>query len=128
MVGSSISSQCVPGEYSLRFHRATTLTKLNPETGSRDKRTYGPWIFGAMRLLALKRLRGTPFDFCGWSGERRMERKLAADYIDQMTEVAQGLTHDSRPRDSPQVCRNASKHGHVGNGICSKRKPSATPF
>ena len=24
-----------------------------------------------------------------------MERKLAADYIDQMTEVAQGLTHDN---------------------------------
>ena len=85
------------GEYSLRFHLAPPiLTKLNPETGLRDKRTYGSWIFGAMRLLArLKRLRGTPFDFCGWSGERRIERKLAADYIDQMTEVAQGLTHDN---------------------------------
>ncbi len=72
------------------------LTKLNPETGLRDKRTYGPWIFGAMRLLArLKWLRGTPFDFCRWSGERRMERKLAADYIKHMTEVAQGLSHDT---------------------------------
>ena len=35
------------------------------------------------------------FALCGWSGERRMERKLAADYIKHMTEVAKGLSHDN---------------------------------
>ena len=85
------------GEYFLRFHLAPPiLTNLNPEIGLRDKQTCGPWIFGEMRLLArLKWLRGTPFNFCGWSGERRMQRKLAADYIKHMTEVAQGLSHDN---------------------------------
>jgi len=85
------------GDYKLMFHLAPPiLTKLNPETGLRDKRTYGQWILSAMRLLAkLKRLRGTPLDFCGWSAERRMERKLAADYIDHMTEISDGLTHDN---------------------------------
>lgn len=85
------------GDYKLMFHLAPPiLTKINPETGLRDKRTYGQWILGAMRVLAkLKRLRGTPFDFCGWSTERRIERKLAADYINHMTEIAGGLHYDN---------------------------------
>ncbi|MEL0020982.1 MAG: DUF6537 domain-containing protein, partial [Rickettsiales bacterium] len=85
------------GDFELKFHLAPPiLTKLNPETGLRDKRTYGAWIFSAMRVLAkLKGLRGTPFDFCGWSGERRMERKLASDYETTMKEIAEGLTHDN---------------------------------
>jgi len=85
------------GDFELKFHLAPPiLTKLNPETGLRDKRTYGAWIFSAMRVLAkLKGLRGTPFDFCGWSGERRMEQKLASDYETTMKEIAEGLTHDN---------------------------------
>ena len=85
------------GDYKLMFHLAPPiLTKINPETGLRDKRTYGQWILGAMRVLAkLKRLRGTPFDFCGWSTERRMERALAADYFDHMTEIVGNLNYDN---------------------------------
>ncbi|MEC8775946.1 MAG: DUF6537 domain-containing protein, partial [Pseudomonadota bacterium] len=85
------------GDFELKFHLAPPiLTKLNPETGFRDKRTYGAWIFGAMRVLAkLKGLRGTAFDFCGWSGERRMERRLAAEYETSMREIAEGLNHDN---------------------------------
>ena len=85
------------GDFELKFHLAPPiLTKLNPETGLRDKRTYGSWVFSAMRILAkLKTLRGTPFDFCGWSGERRMERQLATDYGTTMVEIAMGLNHDN---------------------------------
>ncbi len=85
------------GDFELKFHLAPPiLTKLNQETGLRDKRTYGGWIFSAMRVLAkLKFLRGTSFDFCGWSGERRMERQLAAKYETTMLEVANGLNHDN---------------------------------
>ena len=85
------------GDFELKFHLAPPiLTKLNRETGLRDKRTYGGWIFSAMRVLAkLKFLRGTSFDFCGWSGERRMERQLAAEYETTMLEVANGLNHDN---------------------------------
>ena len=85
------------GDFELKFHLAPPiLTKLNQETGLRDKRTYGGWIFSAMRVLAkLKFLRGTSFDFCGWSGERRMEHQLAAKYETTMLEVANGLNHDN---------------------------------
>lgn len=85
------------GDFALRFHLAPPiLTKLNPETGLRDKRTYGNWIFKAMRVLAgLKGLRGSPFDFCGWSSERRTERRLIADYEKAIHEITDGLTHDN---------------------------------
>jgi indolepyruvate ferredoxin oxidoreductase len=49
--------------------------------GQPRKQRYGPWMRGALRLLARARgLRGTPFDPFGWSSERRLERSLAAQY------------------------------------------------
>ncbi len=87
------------GDFKLRFHLAPPLlTKLNPETGLRDKRTYGAWILGAMRVIAgFKFLRGTPFDICGYSGERRTERGLIAEYEATVAELAADLSHDSHP-------------------------------
>ena len=49
--------------------------------GKPRKSSFGPWMMKGFRLLAaLKGLRGTPFDLFGYSAERRMERRLLAEY------------------------------------------------
>ncbi|HLG48675.1 MAG TPA: indolepyruvate ferredoxin oxidoreductase family protein [Reyranella sp.] len=70
------------GDYRLSFHLAPPLfADRDPDTGQLKKREYGPWILGAFRVLAsLKRLRGTMFDVFGHTEERKMERRLIAEY------------------------------------------------
>jgi indolepyruvate ferredoxin oxidoreductase len=77
------------GDYKLVYHLAPPLTnKPDPHTGRVKKSTYGPWMMNAFRVLArFKGLRGTAFDIFGRTAERRMERKLLADYealVDEM--------------------------------------------
>jgi indolepyruvate ferredoxin oxidoreductase len=56
------------------------------------KRTYGPWMLTAMRLLApLRFLRGTALDPFGYGAERRMERRLVEEYRDVVTELVRKL-------------------------------------
>ena len=69
-------------------HRETTvgvvgggIAERDLQTGHPKKRAYGPWVLSAMKHLArLRRLRGTPFDPFGYSAERRLERRLIAEY------------------------------------------------
>jgi len=70
------------GDYRLNLHLAPPLwAKPDPATGEPRKRAFGPWMLGAMRVLArLKGLRGTALDVFGYSKERRTERKLVEDY------------------------------------------------
>lgn len=47
----------------------------------------------AFRLLArLKGLRGTPFDLFGYAKERRMERRLIADYEQMLAQLLPALS------------------------------------
>jgi indolepyruvate ferredoxin oxidoreductase len=82
------------GDYRLRFHLAPPLTaERDPATGHLQKRAYGPWMLGAFRVLAkLRRLRGTPFDIFGRTAERRMERRLIAEYEAVLDEIAAALS------------------------------------
>jgi indolepyruvate ferredoxin oxidoreductase len=82
------------GDFKLRFHLAPPLlAPRDPATRRLEKRRYGPWVFHAFRLLAkLRFLRGTAFDIFGYTGERRAERRLVADYERLMTEIARTLT------------------------------------
>jgi indolepyruvate ferredoxin oxidoreductase len=69
-------------------------------SGSRSveprKRAFGPWIFVVFRLLRrLKGLRGTRFDPFGRTAERRMERKVLADYEVLLEEIAATLTPEN---------------------------------
>jgi indolepyruvate ferredoxin oxidoreductase len=70
------------GRPKLKIHLAPPLlAPRDPRTGHLKKRAYGPWVLRAMRHLARgKRLRGTPLDPFGYSAERRLERRLIADY------------------------------------------------
>ena len=78
----------------LRIHLAPPLVaQRDPVTGRPRKRAYGPWMLTAMRHLArCKRLRGTPFDPFGYSAERRLERRLIAEYEAVLDEVLQQLS------------------------------------
>jgi indolepyruvate ferredoxin oxidoreductase len=65
----------------LEFHLAPPILGRKGADGRPRKSSFGPWMMSAFRLLArLKALRGTSFDIFGYSSERRMERRLLAEY------------------------------------------------
>jgi indolepyruvate ferredoxin oxidoreductase len=82
------------GPYKLHFHLAPPLLgDRDPETGHLRKRSFGPWMFSVFRLLAtLRGLRGTPFDIFGRSEERRLERRLIAEYNESVDEILDRLS------------------------------------
>jgi len=77
------------GKLSFEFHLAPPLlARRDPVTGLPRKMTFGPWMMTAFGWLAkFKGLRGTRFDPFGYSEERRVERKLIADYEAMLDEV-----------------------------------------
>ena len=81
------------GEYTLRYHLAPPIfQRRDPDTGLPRKRTFGPWMLSAYRVLArLRSLRGTPFDIFGMSAERKLERQLIRDYEATLAEIADRL-------------------------------------
>ena len=60
------------------------------------KRSYGPWLIFALQLLApLKFLRGTPLDVFGYGTERRLERRLIAEYEATLDSLLATLNRDT---------------------------------
>ncbi len=83
------------GDIRLSFHLAPPLLSKTGPDGRPKKREFGPWILPVFRVLArLKGLRGTPLDIFGLSAERREERRLIAQYEQDMQEILAGLTPD----------------------------------
>ena len=70
------------GDFDVRFHLAPPLLPAKPDARGRPrKRSFGPWMQSAFRVLAAcKGLRGTPLDPFGYTAERRMERGLIGWY------------------------------------------------
>ncbi len=79
------------------FHLAPPLlARRDPRTGMPRKITFGPWMLAGFRMLMrLKFLRGTALDPFGYSAERRLERKLIADYEATLDEVIARLDGDN---------------------------------
>jgi indolepyruvate ferredoxin oxidoreductase len=79
------------------FHLAPPLlARRDPATGAPRKISFGPWMLPVFKLLArLKFLRGTAFDIFGYAAERRMERKLLADYEATLAELLTALTPEN---------------------------------
>ncbi|WP_461535528.1 indolepyruvate ferredoxin oxidoreductase family protein [Spongorhabdus nitratireducens] len=77
----SLDKQFEPG-FRLYFHLAPPLiSRTDPATGRPRKMTFGHWLLPVMKLLAQgKVLRGTIMDPFGYTRDRRLERKLLADY------------------------------------------------
>ena len=82
------------GDFKLSFHLAPPLlSRPDPITGEPAKRAFGPWMMVAYRLLArMKGLRGGPLDVFGRSAERRLERKLIADYFALIEDILARLS------------------------------------
>ena len=87
------------GDLKLEFHLAPPLLgHRDPQTGLPTKTTFGPWVMHAFRALAaLRGLRGTVFDIFGRTDERKMERKLLADYEGLLVELCSALTPANKP-------------------------------
>jgi indolepyruvate ferredoxin oxidoreductase len=86
------------GKLRYEFHLAPPLlARMDPATGRPKKMSFGPWIKPAFGLLAkLRFLRGTPLDPFGYSEERKLERKLIADYMANLEELIATLTPQNR--------------------------------
>src|SRR5262249_18257072 len=86
------------GNLRYEFHLAPPLlAKKDPHSGRPAKMSFGPWIKPAFGVLAkFKFVRGTPFDPFGYSEERKLERKLIADYVSGLDELLANLSPQSR--------------------------------
>jgi len=111
-------------------------------TGAPVKRAYGAWMRPALALLArLRGLRGTWLDPFGHTEERRLERRLIADYERTVAELERGLTADNLDlaADVAALPATIRGYGHVKRGnidaakareaalLAQFRKPSAAP-
>ncbi len=85
------------GDYTVRFHLAPPLlSRPDPLTGRARKREFGPWMLQVFeRLASLRRLRGTPLDVFGYSAERRLDRRLIADYEAMIRRLLEEINVDN---------------------------------
>ena len=81
------------GDLRLTFHLAPPLlARRDPVTGEPRKRTFGPWMWRVLGLVAKMRfLRGTVFDPFGHTAERHRERRLIEEYFATVDELLAGL-------------------------------------
>ena len=81
------------GDFTLNYHLAPPLLAKKNDKGELQKRPFGPWMLTAFKGLArLKGLRGTALDVFGYTGERREERALIAEYRDSIAALLPRLT------------------------------------
>lgn len=77
------------GDYKVKYHLSPPLLAQKDKiTGRPRKYEFGGWVRPIFVMLAkAKGLRGTRLDLFGWTAERKMERRLIADY-EAMLETA----------------------------------------
>ncbi len=85
------------GEFTLEFNLAPPLLSRKDKHGGRPrKRTYSEKILPLFRMLSrMKGLRGTPLDIFGWSADRRLERRIIAEYEDDLNLIERTLSNDN---------------------------------
>lgn len=76
----------------LEFHLAPPILGRRDKNGRAKKSRFGPWMMKAFAVLAaLKGLRGSAFDIFGYTAERRLERRLLAEYESDLDTIAAAL-------------------------------------
>ena len=81
------------GPFKVAYHLAPPLLAGTRADGRPRKRRFGPWLRPLLAVLSrLAFLRGTPLDPFGHTAERRLERRLAAEYHARIEEMLAGLT------------------------------------
>ena len=105
------------GGVRLEFHMAPPIfAARDPDTGLPRKRSFGPWMMRALRVLVkLKGLRGTRFDPFGRSEERRTERRLVKEYEAVVRELSHGLDYENHGLavDIASLPEGIRGYGHV---------------
>jgi len=102
---------------SVELHLAPPLfAARDPATGHPHKKTYGRWIWPVLRTLArLRGIRGWFFDPFSWSADRRLDRRLLADYQAMVATIVARLTPASYSLAIPlmQYPERIRGYGHV---------------
>ena len=82
------------GPWRMHYHLSPPLfARTDSNTGRPRKYRFGPWLGPVLSVLArLRGLRGSWLDPFGYTAERRLERKLLADYERELGEALAGLT------------------------------------
>tara|TARA_Y100000739_G_C20572862_1_gene448658 strand:+ start:1 stop:1197 length:1197 start_codon:yes stop_codon:yes gene_type:complete len=89
-------SENFDGVTGIKFHLAPPLLSKKGADGKLKKLTLGSWILLTFRfLMLLKVLRGTVFDFFGYSLERKSERDLIKKYEGDIEEMKRNLSDDN---------------------------------
>lgn len=84
------------GNVSLRFNFAPPLFAKKDASGHLVKREFGPWVWYGLHVLArLKFLRGTAFDVFGYTEERKMERRMIAEYRESIDALLSSLNESN---------------------------------
>ncbi|WP_043613523.1 indolepyruvate ferredoxin oxidoreductase family protein [Chromobacterium violaceum] len=83
------------GDYKLRFHIGVAWL-----TGGKPRKiAFGPWLMPAMKMLAkLRFLRGTALDPFAWQDDRKLERRLIAEFERELPALLAKLSPDALPR------------------------------
>lgn len=109
-------SQTFEGDFKIKLNLAPPIFSPRDSEGHLVKREYGPWILGAMSILAkLKALRGTRFDVFGYTEERRKERFLVQEYM-QLIEYACSSLDEGNMKiwlDLVNVPEHIRGYGHI---------------
>ncbi len=104
------------GEYRLVHHLAPPLLARKNDKGELVKQAFGPWMHGAMAVLArLKGLRGGALDIFGHSAERRAERTLIPQYQACIDELLKTLNASNRSlaAEIARIPEEIRGYGHV---------------
>ncbi len=81
------------GDVRLQFHLAPPLLSRPQNGQSPRKLTFGAWLLPVLRVLAHgRRLRGSWLDIFGRTEERRLERRLLAEFDQRIDALLTGLT------------------------------------
>jgi indolepyruvate ferredoxin oxidoreductase len=113
------------GDFKVHFHLAPPLLAKKNAQGQLMKREYGPWVFTAFRFLAkLRGLRGGTFDIFGYTEERKMERKLIADYFATVDTLLGKLGSDNvaLAAEIAAIPEHIRGYGHVKEAHLHKAK------
>ena len=104
------------GDFKVHYHLAPPLLAKRNAKGELVKQKFGPAMLTGFKLLAkLKGLRGTPLDILGRTEERKIERALIGEYIEQLEATLPRLNDQTHAHavDVARVPENIKGFGHV---------------
>jgi len=104
------------GDFKVHYHLAPPLLAKRNTKGELIKQKFGPAMLTGFKLLAkLKGLRGTALDILGHTEERKTERALIGEYIQQVEATLPGLNalNHAHAVDVARVPENIKGFGHV---------------